>query len=289
MSESGHEHRKQNREVPYPTEALQQHNALENYFVDVINSDVPDFETLPDSFTSGALDTYASWVAELTANDPQHRERSSFIFYNPKKQQFIFPPNPLLGDEFSAKTLITNSPGKNYPLVRVHSHPDSTAFSTTDIKRSLRTTGFWSSNYNDSIAELLGTYRGNYLVLTTAQSQFFPPDEVDELANYLNSNISNAIAGRHAQQATLLKDLGLSEQEIVDFLNRLNKKEHEIFGSDISTLATTVNYTALLASKFQFGFYYSEGNGKFEKHTPERIHELKLEADQLFYDMVRKI
>lgn len=274
--------RAENRLVPFPEGEIKNGNGeLERYFLSLFDKDLFDYNNLPPTISSVGMDQYATWLSNLTQEDPEHRERAAFIYLRRDTEQFIYPPNPSLGTQARSIPVFTLNPGKFIPAVRVHSHPDSTCFSPQDLKRGMIDDGIWSRS-NEFVAELVGTTRFNYLLLRTSQTTFDDTGVVERKVAASNEAVADFIKQFQilvADHVTVALPEGSVEptlrnaivKRIVDTIVKL---ESEVFGSDFERYFMTLVTTHAVAKAYSLGFYYSDKKGVYRSFPETYLEEI---------------
>lgn len=261
----GFSQKEANQTVPFPVNDLRWEGDIEQYLLRYENA-FPSFEELPDMVTAPGLDTYGSWLANLTKADPSRRERGAFIHIDIATNNLIYPSNPHVGTR--SESIAEYGHGNRfYPLVRTHSHPDNTSFSPHDLKRAIGSTWF--------IAELLATREANYLLLRTYETETEDVDRSIERMDEVTQEI-------HKGQLDMLSILdpavksGDIPSNVADYIKRRYLQEEiKEFGSDSLIYLLTFATTIQAAERFKLGFYRSDRKGNFTRVDESILGEIK--------------
>lgn len=267
MAEStGEVVRQRNREVPFPTEINAKRGELEDYFASLVGKEVDDiyhYDDLPQTFSSIGMDQYSAWLADLTAADPEHRERAAFVYLREYPLKFIYLPNPAIGTEQNSEPVLTHNPQTFVPLTRAHSHLDTTCFSPQDLGRVIAEEGTWYEE-NDFFSEIVGTPKQNFLLLKTADTTFEDPENVNRILNEfkeqaqkMRKDIDDSVRASMGDAVT---------KEAADLLLLCHyQAEKEVFGADYANYFTTIAATHEIAKAHKIGFFVSDRNGLYRQ------------------------
>lgn len=262
----------ENRFVPFPPEILNSKQGdLESYVAhSVSNQGLINASDLPTVFTSTNIEAYANWLGKLTQADPLRRERAGTIHVRAEDKKFIFPTNPYVGTENQAMVIESKKPMKFHPMVDIHTHPDSTAFSPTDIS------GAFSAP-----VQVVSTARYNYLYLHTEESDR-KQGRYFELATkgLREDSVRLTQAARFRIMREAFEVLGrkdpqrVSPDEIKQMYACMIEEEIKMYGSDYERYKFTLTTGLTAAFAYNFGFYFSEKDGNYKKIDPEFLYDV---------------
>lgn len=275
------EHRKLNSIIPFPSEIKSQEDGLlEAYLKNLTQAaSLPLYEELPNEITSFAIDRYANWLFKLTDADSLKRERGAFIHLDVNKNRLIYPSNPFVGT--SNETLSIAGEGKRFlPIVRIHTHPNRTCFSPTDLRRPISDSRF--------IAEMLSTKGKNYLLLRTEDSVLEDAEEtikkMDELTNLIMED-----ANRVGRILSVMVKNGIMPGDVAELIlvkiNEINLRE---LGSPFVQYYLTHYLTFEVAKTYKLGFYASQEEGVYKEVSGDGIEREMEEFRAKYLALVNK-
>ena len=219
------------------------------------------FVELPDSFQSGSLEYYANRLRYLTLRDKKKRERGAVVSYDANRYSLLFPTRPSVGE----LTIELKYPRAQYhiPLLKVHSHSDSSCFSDIDLM------GFFNQlktpvHIGPEKAMQIATTRYNYLIIMTEEAKTMistPGDNNFSRYDGWTCDIGHLEVDRHFKSdpraGWLLRD--------------------SIFNDFLQAIYTTFIHTLYLSTEYQLGLYYSSGDGKYWRAGKSEIQEILTE------------
>jgi hypothetical protein len=221
----------------------------------------PSCTELPDSFQSGSLEYYANWLRYLTLRDKKKRERGAVVSYDANHHSLLFPARPRVGE----LTIELKYPRAqcHIPLLKVHSHPDSSCFSDSDLmgfSNQLKT----PVHVGPERAIQIATARYNYLLIMTeeAKNMISTPGD-NEFSRYdgLFCDIGHLEVHRHftsdPRTSWLLRD--------------------SIFNNFRRAIYITFIQTLYLSIKYKLRLYYSSGDGRYRRAGKSEIQEILTE------------
>ena len=227
--------------------------ALQNRF--------PSSTELPDSFQSGSLEDYANRLRYLTLRDKRKRERGAVVSYDTNCHSLLFPTRPRVGE--GRIDLRYPRAQCHVPLLKVHSHSDSSCFSDVDLM------GFFDQiktpvHVRPETAIQVATTRYNYLAMMT-----------EEAKNLISAPGDNKFSRYHGW----FDDIGHLE---VDQHFRSDPRtrwllRESVFNNFLQAIYISYIHTLYLSSKYQLGLYYSSGDGKYWKAGKEEIQKILTE------------
>jgi len=228
----------------------------------------PSCAELPGSFRAQSLERYGSWLRYLTSRDKKKRERGAVVSFDTNRHSLIFPARLGVGEH----TIDLEYPRaqSHIPLLKVHSHSDSSCFSDSDLM------GFFNQlktpvHIGPERAMQVATARYNYLAIMTeeAKNMILAPGD-NRFSRYAgwDCDIGHLEVHRHFKSdprtSWLLRD--------------------SIFNNFRQAVYITFFYTLFLSTKYQLGLYYSSGNGKYRRAGKAEIQEILTEeiGERLF-------
>jgi len=226
-----------------------------------LQSRFPFCAELPDSFQSGSLEHYANWFRYLTLRDEKKRERGAVVSYDANRHSLLFPARPQVGK--SEIELEYPRAQSHIPLLKTHSHSDSSCFSDGDLM------GFFNQlktpvHVGPEKAMQVATARYNYLLIMTeeAKGMISAPGD-NEFSRYDDwfCDIGHLEIHRHFKSdprtSWLLRD--------------------GIFNDFRQAIYITFIRTLYLSTRYQLGLYYSSGDGKYRRAGKPEIQEILTE------------
>jgi len=235
---------------------------LETYLLELaLQSKFPSRAELPDSFQSGSLEYYANWLRYLTLRDKKKRERGAVVSYDANRYSLLFPARPRVGE----LTIELKYPKAqcHIPLLKVHSHPDSSCFSDADLMsffNQLKT----PVHVGPEKAMQIATTRYSYLTIMTEEAKNMistPDDNSFSRYNGWTCDIGHLEVDRHFKSdprtGWLLRD--------------------SISNEFLQVIYTTFIHTLYLSTEYQLGLYYSSGDGKYWRAGKSEIQEILTE------------
>lgn len=249
----------ENSGVPFPNAELSQIGTLETYLLGLTNHGLAIHAKLPEVLTAPAIDAYANWQSDLTQHDRVHRERASFIHFDLKSERFVFPSNPSIGTPNRSKPELGK--GKRFvPIVRVHSHPDMSFFSSQDLKRMMASP--------HSIVDIVAAKGVNYLLLTTDETVLEDAERAEEIMDDTKKSIEGTFGELQEYYRRLLSEGNVPEEVFNELLLKVYLEEYRRYGTEFRLYYTTAATTKIVADAYKLGFYKSDRRGVFTK-VPE--------------------
>lgn len=265
--------RKDNSIVPYPDfESLSRNGDLEKYVDRIMTENFYfPYEDLPGELTAGGIETYANWLQDLTAQDPQQRERAAYVHVKRNPYAFLYTPNPYIGEAEESSIDFSFSPNFD-SMVRVHSHQNSTSFSLQDQKNMY---SHWSNDKEiKHPVDIVAAKSHNYLLVQTADSEF--PDfdefskEMDSKKNVFQEGFNNYIESL----TSIYREQGMDDESIGLMITCILFIEEQNFGANYITYSLTIGAVHAFAEKYKFGFYVSNRDGQYHRVSNQDLKEL---------------
>ncbi len=268
--------KERNNILPFPgKERFLTHLELENYLLDAKDGVIFDYEDLPETITSSAIENYGNWLAELTQKDPEHWERGAIIHYNNRKRDFVFPSNPQIGRD-EVYSFFSKNPLFNTPVVATHSHPSNDCFS------------FWHHGdlafFLDKIDEesqhpyvpvsLVATTEDNFLLIKakeTPEMDTYQGNWGYEILRDWNYDPDvKEIRNFHSLENQY--GIGLPKEEIKRLFFRAGVSLTCPVSSDRFFGYYCLFFQNYFAAKiYKYGFYYSRKDGLYKRFSKEEL------------------
>lgn len=243
----------------------------------------PDYHELPESFDAGGIEEYANWLQELTAHDPEHRERVSHVYLHGEDlydtgiaKGLIYRRRVRRGENKRVNPKPVHRNERFIPIVTAHSHPHTSCFSLDDFKY------FTSAYANPDFSKyegpvfIVSTPEYNYLLMQSLDTSKIPPYEIiSTISEHENS----------------LKDMAI---EVLDegyyrhkSASRSREREREVLGCSALDYVGFIVLSHSLARELRLGLYYSHKDGhykrvdkQFIKTAARRVRLLDRESKQ---------
>ncbi len=273
--ENGYSQKAENSVVPFPREkVLGPDGQLETYIKNL--TDFPEIASLPEELSSTSIESYANWLAKLTIKGGKKKERGAFIHLDARKDTFIFPSNPKVGEYGSVLSEIGIG-SRFIPLIRIHSHPDQTSFSPQDLK--------WAISSPIFFFEMLSSQGQNFLLVRTKETEI---DDVDKVGKRMDE-IKDEMINSRRKLFKVFREHELPK-EIADLFEAvILGDEIAEFGSDYVSYLLTYVATYRAAREHKIGFYVSNKDGVYRVFGEGQLTKIEEKGLQIIHESFDKL
>lgn len=270
-----------NAEISYPREILRKKpGTLEKLLVGIGQGKPPAYKDFPDTLSSTQLDPYLTWLSSLTAADPSHNERGSYVYYDPAQRNIVYSQTPSQGFYESAsetKGVFIKHPDDNTAVIvnSAHTHPRATSFSTMEQHGGDLSLFAIGVKVDGKVIHLptmsVGTPGDNYLLIHSSES---PQLTWEEFAHVITKGYATTPRWKLERYGeALCKKLPQTRLARWTLWENVGTILGGTYEGGWGVFSGRLNDACHLAEATKSAFYYSGKDGVYHRITSDNLEE----------------